>query len=492
MILIVIVLCGSAFAQEYPVTQVSIDGLARDWSDYPTLLVDRQGDARNGGFDLKSVRAFTNDQYLYLMIEAHGEIGEYVQVDLDIDVNSDGRRDYMATFRPRTTRRDFGDFTGSRPVWGSMRGGEAAESEVVELKMPLELIKSVTTFDLILVRVMNGTCCEEEWRCTDEMGPVPVPHSEEKEPSFGSRFAAWLTTAPTRPASRPFVINATDEGLEGDRGLFINPAETKAYIVAEFSGMLSLVNIDSGSPRFGKVTPIASDLFVPTNLDVDESKMTAYVTREMGPSRGQNAITAVNLSTGASPLVTNKLGQVTNIELSSDGRTAYVVSMSQGELDRVVLSTGTATRLARGMVDPKEPFALVINRSETIAYVATTPASSGDYPPGDLLRVDLRTGAKTTVARGAIQGGSGITLTANEEQVLVTEFGHEGGCDGAISAINVDPQSPKYGKKVVLLSGLCGPHDLRLNKLETVLFFVEVDGCRFSAVRVCLDQVLYP
>ena len=142
---------------DVPLTRIIIDGQPDDWSDYRILKYDQSGDTSKGGFDLKSVWAFTNDQYLYLMIEAHGNIGEYVQIDLDIDVNGDGNQDYMATFRPRTGRRDFGDFSSGQRNWESMKGGSAAEGEVVEIKMPLELIGGCESFTLMNIRVMNGT-----------------------------------------------------------------------------------------------------------------------------------------------------------------------------------------------------------------------------------------------------------------------------------------------------------------------------------------------
>ena len=468
-------------------TRIVIDGRADDWSDYPTLRVDGQGDSDEGGFDLKSVRAFTNDQYLYLLLDAYGDIGEYVQIDLDIDINGDGDREYMATFRPRTNRRDFGDFTSGQGVWDTMKGGDAAEA--VELKMPLTLVGGHESF-FLGIRVMNGVCCEEEWYCAEEMSGVSIPHSSELEGALAQRLAAWLTTPFEGPASIPFVIADLAESLEGARGLYLSDDETTAYIVAEFSGMLSRVDIDTASATFGQVTPLASDLYVPTDVAIDESKGLAYVTRERSPTRGRNCLTAITLASGMMRIVTDDLGQLTSVELSSDGRTAYVVSMSAGEIHRVRLATGTATRLARGLVGRQEPFAIAVNRAETLAYVATAPARAGEYPAGDLLRIDLRTGLKSVVAGSAIQGGSGITLTADERLALVTEFGHEGRCSGALSAIVIDPASPNYGRKTILLSGLCGPHSLGLAQNEGLLFFVEVDSGRFSVIRISLDRVL--
>ena len=171
----------SAANSDTAFTGIVIDGQAEDWSSYPMLSFDEEGDAINGEFDLKSVQAFTNDQYLYLMLEAYGNIGEYVQIDVDIDVNGNGKEDYTATFRPRTGRRDFGDFTSGERVWSSMVGGAAAEGEVVELKMPLALIGGCESFSLRRIRVMNGICCGEEWHVVDVMRFVPVTRVTEIE-----------------------------------------------------------------------------------------------------------------------------------------------------------------------------------------------------------------------------------------------------------------------------------------------------------------------
>ncbi len=189
---------------DVPVTQIIIDGQPDDWSGYRILKYDQNGDISEGGFDLKSVRAFTNDHYFYLMIEAHGNIGEYVQIDLDIDIDGDGNQDYMATFRPRTGRRDFGDFTSGQRNWESMEGGSAAEGKVVEIKMPLGLIGSCEWFTLMNIRVMNGTCCGEQWYMVDNMGPAYVARSNEIE------------APPTQRVERPGHVFMAAGGAKAD------------------------------------------------------------------------------------------------------------------------------------------------------------------------------------------------------------------------------------------------------------------------------------
>ncbi len=125
-----------------------------------------------------------------------------------------------------------------------------------------------------------------------------------------------------------------------------------------------------------------------------------------------------------------------------------------------------------------------------MAYVVTVPAQEGEYPKGDLLRVDIAAGEVTTVSAEAILGATDITLTSDGRVALVAEFGHEGSCDGGLSVFNVDPDSSAYGEKIVLVSGLCGPHDVKLNRAETLAYFVELDVGRLSVVRVNMAEIL--
>ena len=419
-----------------------------------------------------------------------------MQVDLDIDVDGDGNLDYMATFRPRTSRRDFGDFTSGKEIWGTMQDGLAAEGEVVEFKMPLKLIAGSEAFTLMNIRVMNGTCCKPgQWYEVDNMGPVSIARSNECETTLVEKFVRFLSLPFTGIASAPFVINGTDPDLAGARGLFINEDETKAYIVGEFSGKLSWVNINSTASAFGEVTTIADDLFVQTDVVVNRAETLAYVTSEIGPHGGRNVVSRVKLEgkmkgeEAKCEKWQSKFKQPSNIVLSQDETKVYVVDKGQGKLFRVHLESGKVTPIAEGIEDP---FSVAVKKDESKAYVTNISAGPGDRPEGDLLMVDLKTKKVSPVAKSAIKGASGITLSADEKQAFVTEFGHEGGCDGRLSVININPDSTDFGKKSILATGLCGAHDVRLNRAETLLYFVEVDSSRFSVVRVNLSRIPTP
>lgn len=61
---------------------------------------------------------------------------------------------------------------------------------------------------------------------------TPTKHT----PTLGESFSKWLSAPYTGVASAPFIISI-NEG-NGTRGLVINDAETKAYIVGEFLGQM--------------------------------------------------------------------------------------------------------------------------------------------------------------------------------------------------------------------------------------------------------------
>jgi len=269
--------------------------------------------------------------------------------------------------------------------------------------------------------------------------------------------------------------------LNGARSLDLSGDETIAYVVSEFSGELSRVDIDPTSPTFGVVTTITDDLFILNDVDVNNTETFAYVTREGGPGDpqvGRNVVTRVDLMTGETVTVTDQLGQPTNIVLSQDEAEAYVVDL-HGGLYRVNLETGVVTPIVTGL---HEPFAVAVNRAETLAYVVTVPAGSENYPNGCLLRIDIESKQVFTVVAEAIRGASGITLSADEMLAYVTEFGPEGNCGGALSVVDIDPTSPTYGMVTPLLTGLCGPHDIRFNAYESVAYIVEVDSRRLIRV----------
>lgn len=162
-------------------TAIVIDGDPSDWGGYAILLEDPQGDFQDGGFDIAAVRAFTNDTYLYVLIETHFPAADFVQLDLDM---RSGERKFVISFWPSGQEPFMGEVTtGQWQEVGSVVGSDAAWGEAVEIKIPLSFFEDVLALELMNVRPMTGQCCESDWITIDEIPSVMIPHLEESEPA---------------------------------------------------------------------------------------------------------------------------------------------------------------------------------------------------------------------------------------------------------------------------------------------------------------------
>lgn len=299
---------------------------------------------------------------------------------------------------------------------------------------------------------------------------VLVVDIDPKSHDFG-QIIEFLTTVP----------------LSGARGLYLSSDETIAYVVEEFSGELSRVDIDPTSPTFGVVTTIADDLFILNDVDVNKAETFAYVTREAGPSdppTGRNIVTRVDLMTGKTVTVTDQVAQPSNIILSQDETVGYIVDLhhcnpGKGGLYRVNLATGKASLIINGL---DNSFAVAINKAETIAYITLIRSHPTSPAVGEIVQVDLTTGQVIATFSGLV-APVGIWINASETLAYITEFGGpEGGCSGTLSVVDIDSASPNYRTITRLLTGLCGAHDIRFNAAESVAYIVEVNSSRFIRV----------
>jgi sugar lactone lactonase YvrE len=280
--------------------------------------------------------------------------------------------------------------------------------------------------------------------------------------------------------------------LNGARGLELSQDETTAYVVSEWSGRFSRVDVDPGSPGFGTVQTLADGLFVLNDVDINRAETLAYVTRERriwDPGHGDlpqglNALVRVDLQTGAAITVTEELGQPTNIVLSQNETEGFVVDISEGRLWRVDLTSGSATPIVSGIANA---YGVAVNEAETQAYLVT----ASEEPKGDILRIDLKTGQVHTVAAEAVYASQSIILGSDEKAAYVTEFGGAGACNGALSKADIDPASSAYGTVRRLVTGLCGPHDVRFDANGTSAYIVEVEGQRLIRVDF-LHGVYFP
>jgi len=166
---ILLTVCATAITAVSATAQVTIDGDPADWTGYEVAFTDPAGDHEGGGFDISSVRTFTDHKFLYVLIETHGPQRDYVQVDLEI--NADSRR-FVVTFQPEYgSSAHMGEVTGGPfvPI-GEVIGSRSAVGKAVEFKMPLSAFDGAMNVVLTNVRPMGGDCCEHPaWYPVDQI-----------------------------------------------------------------------------------------------------------------------------------------------------------------------------------------------------------------------------------------------------------------------------------------------------------------------------------
>ena len=141
-------------------TEIVIDGDPGDWSEYPVSYEDPQGDHSGGGFDIIDVRAFSNDTFLYILIETSQPANDFSQLDLDI---ASGTEKYIISFSPQAGSNPFmGDVTsGEFKQIGEVTVGDYAIGDAVEIKIALDYFKYPDKVQVSNIRPMNGECCDE-------------------------------------------------------------------------------------------------------------------------------------------------------------------------------------------------------------------------------------------------------------------------------------------------------------------------------------------
>ena len=259
-------------------------------------------------------------------------------------------------------------------------GSFSAEREVVEVKLPIGLLGGNENLIIREIRAMVGECCEADWITIDEMGPVSVVRTNELEMSFQERYAYWASASFSGPVSSPFIIN--DTNFAGPRGLDLAQDETGAYIINEYSGELSLVDLDPASPNFGSVRVIKEDIYVLSDISVNQDETLAYLSREAGPRdppQGQNVITKLYLESGEVVTVVDQFDQPSNFVLSQDESKGYVVDLARSGLYELDLGTSIVTPISTGL---DEPFAVDVDEGEGYAYVLTIHQVSANILPG--------------------------------------------------------------------------------------------------------------
>lgn len=137
---------------------IKIDGYSNEWEEIGFTALDPRGDAVIEKGDIKSLSAFMDQQFLYLMVETYNEKPVYPMLFFMIDINSDGWPDYLVdAFGTQIRQR-----TRLRVVHGTKKKPsieiksvfkypiKTVYGKVVELKVPLDYLGYPKSFNLML------------------------------------------------------------------------------------------------------------------------------------------------------------------------------------------------------------------------------------------------------------------------------------------------------------------------------------------------------
>lgn len=261
--------------EEPPYTEIVIDGDPSDWEKYKIAYTDPQNDHQGGSFDISTLRAFSNDQYLYVLIETYQPPVDYVQVDLDITADL---TDYIVSLRsgvPVFLAKDTS--SGVEPI-GEVSGSQVMIGGAAEVKIPLSAFGEASVFTMS-VRVMGGQCCEQgQWYAIDQTGIALIEKLDEIEPVVedqGTPQVCAYQIPPPIPfgSLEPAPIDLMESGYAAEwfvaPGAFNMPS---AVLVAPDGG-LYVHSVRSNKTyhvdKEGGITHLADAYAYQTDLDIE-------------------------------------------------------------------------------------------------------------------------------------------------------------------------------------------------------------------------------
>lgn len=148
-------------------TWLSLDGGAADWDSTLPIIPDSTQAEIDPALDLQYAQAFSNDDFLYLLVETEQPAPADARLDLGFDINRDGTTD--VTIGVTTERAFFAGFSDSEfPI----PDGQMVAGEVLELRIPRRVILA----DLPLSNICLSTAdTAEPADCLDQIvTPVSV------------------------------------------------------------------------------------------------------------------------------------------------------------------------------------------------------------------------------------------------------------------------------------------------------------------------------
>ncbi|GAB4527457.1 MAG: hypothetical protein Kow0063_02750 [Anaerolineae bacterium] len=231
---------GPYIPPEDGLTHTVVDGRADDWDRFTRPFTDEAGDS-SGNVDILAVRSFMNDAYLYVLIEASGDLSRADLVLVDIVTNTDGNYRTFQYALPRIRPGTVFVVTEQEGEARDASGVVHARETAIEFRMPLELIDSPDTFNLVAVEIQESA--GGGLTTTDRLEEVmPTVVTPEVEPTPNARVADVRLNLRTAPgAGRILRVLLPDEPLslmartEDNQWLLVRLADTRqGWVAAEY------------------------------------------------------------------------------------------------------------------------------------------------------------------------------------------------------------------------------------------------------------------
>ncbi len=181
-------------------TVISIDGDASDWADRPTVTVDPGDDSEAGFPDLGTVRAFRNENAVYLAAEVGEYSAEFDSIETYVE---SGDREIFIGWSPLGEYGWAADISDGWADLGALKRSSFAIGSDFEARIDLRDLGSPGSLTVVRTQVMAGECCGPTWRAVDlfELGD-PVPAVAEVDPEWrlvpegGAREARFMLATP--------------------------------------------------------------------------------------------------------------------------------------------------------------------------------------------------------------------------------------------------------------------------------------------------------
>ncbi|MBE2271529.1 MAG: SH3 domain-containing protein [Anaerolinea sp.] len=155
-------------------TWLQIDGVGDDWGTQGAITTDAEDDTTIRPQNIRQVRAFRNQDYLYLQVETLSPPEQFARLLLDVDGDVNGELDRSLSADLDQITVAEGDATAPVP------DGVMAIRQIIELRLPLRVTGAGGIVPRICLTTAREMAFPVEPDCIEN---VPAPFVDQHEPS---------------------------------------------------------------------------------------------------------------------------------------------------------------------------------------------------------------------------------------------------------------------------------------------------------------------